>query len=544
MQPTESDNEVLNLVRKALSIDSATGTSISPFVKQDFEDEAYLQLYSESDPAQMALLKDLPRQPAQQVNHEFALVDRYGSHYANTSFAANGLPSSANIEGQRRFVQLKLHGLTSSVQGLTVLQNTIRAMGQPDIAASNDVAVKLLLQYLVNTEMYRADTRQSLDENRFKGCWQLIDELTRTGASVGQFANGDIFVDMRGQPLLPDGPKGIRAQGVAFNKRNATLRRIYMAPESLEVLENNLDPAARFMIPPQASNDKMIIGNSIDGMRVQGQIVYFRRDNALSSLVRTGAPNSTLIPGAPSAFVFSGSASAGNVSQPAVNNSGVGKFATTGERLTGIQYILVACNQVGDSIGSALSATVTATAGKTVEFTIYPRGNETSFKIYRGYSADAAQPGTFMQPVYRAPQFIAEIPNGASLGNTTPIVFVDSDSYIPGTVWAWGSDITSPNAAGIDRGEGPVSATNEYTLGKSAVAIAQLTGLFEFDLAKLGWLYSNKLFAHVLAPMVPRPWANVVWMNCAPAGEIKAPLLDGSQYRQGANVAIFGSGSP
>lgn len=539
-----NDNEMLNLVRKALSIDSATGTSISPYVKQDLEDEAYLQLYSESDPAQMALLKDLPRQPAQQVNHEFTLVDRYGNHYANTSFAANGLPTQANIEGQRRFVQLKLHGLTSAVQGLTVLQNTIRAMGQPDIAEANDVAVKLLLQYLVNTEMYRSDTRQSLDGNRFKGCWQLIDELTRTGAMVGQFANGDIFIDMRGQPLLPDGPNGIRAQAVAFNKRNATLRRIYMAPESLEVLENNLDPAARFMLPPQASNKGMIIGNSVDGMRVQGQVVYFRRDNALSSLVRTGAPNATAIPGAPAQFTFSGSTSAGNVSQPAVNNSGVGKFAASGERLTGIYYVLVACNEVGDSIGSAASSTVSATAGKTVEMTIYPRGNETSFKLYRGYTLDNSQPGTFMQPKFRAPQFIMEIPNGNAAGNTSPLTIVDSDAFIPGTVWAWGSDIWSPNAASIDQGDGPVSRTNEYTVGKSAVAIAQLTGLFEFDLAKLGWLYSNKLFAHVLAPMVPRPWANVVWMNCAPASEIKAAMLDGSQYRQGANVAIFGSGSP
>ena len=68
-----NDTQILDLVRKALAVDSATGTSIAPFIKEDLEGEAYVQLYSDTDPAQMALLKDLPRQPAQQVNHEFVL---------------------------------------------------------------------------------------------------------------------------------------------------------------------------------------------------------------------------------------------------------------------------------------------------------------------------------------------------------------------------------------------------------------------------------------------------------------------------------------
>lgn len=521
-----NDTAILDLVRKALSVDSATGTSIAPFIKEDLEDEAYVQLYSDSDPAQMALLKDLPRQPAQQVNHEFTIVDRYGNHKAKSSFAANALPPQANIEGSRKTIQLKLYGKTSAVQGLTVLQNTIRALGQPDIASSNDMAVKLLMQYQINTELYMSDTRTTLDGNVFQGCWQQIDQLTKSSSATVPFSNSDIFIDLRGQPLLPDGNKGIRSAGVGFTKRNAVLRRIYMAPEVLETIENNLDPAARFMLPPQGQNSGMIIGNSVDGMRIQGQVVYFRRDAALSSLVRTGPPNSTLIPGAPAAFAFGGSG-AGTVGQPAVNNSGVGKWAqASGQRLTGVVYVVAAVNEVGESLASNLSAPVTAVAGKTVEFNIAPRGDELSFRIYRGYASDSSQPDIpAVAPIQLDPAYIFEIPNGVSVGNTAAITVVDADLFMPGTSWAWGSDIWSPNADAIDRGSGPVSAANEYTVGRSAVAIAQLTGLFEFDLAKLGWLYSNKLFAHVLAPQIPRPFANVVWYNIG-SSKLKAALLD------------------
>lgn len=521
-----NEQEILDLVRKALSVDSTTGTTIAPFMKQDLEDEGYLQLYSETDPAQMSLLKDLPRQQAQQVNHEFVLVDRYGNHRSKASFAANALPPQANIEGTKKNVILKIYGKTSAVQGLTVLQNTIKALGQSDIGAANDMAVRLLLMYQINSDLFCSDSRFTLDVNVFKGCWQLIDELTASPSATTPFSNTDIFIDLRGQPLLPDGNLGIRAQATGFTKRNATMRRVYMAPEILEGIENNLDPAARIQIGAAHMNNNkgVIIGNSIDGMRVQGQVVYFRRDSVLSSMARTGTPNTVAIPGAPAAFTFGGSG-AGTIAQPAVNNSGVGKWAATGERLTGVIYQVTAVNEVGESIASNTSNAVTATAAKTVEFAITPRGNELSFRIYRGYNLDSAQTGTFMQPVAREVQFVFEIPNGVSLGNTSPVTAVDADLFIPGTTWAWGTDVWSPNAEAIDRGEAPSSPTNEYTVGRSAAALAQLTGLFEFDLAKLGWLHSNKLFAQVLAPQIPRPYANVVWMNVG-GREISRSLLD------------------
>jgi len=511
---TGQDAEILDRVRKALSVDSATGTSIAPFMKEDLEAEAYVQLYADTDRAEMALLKDMPRQPANQVNHEFTLVDRYGNHKAKASFRANGLPPQSNIEGTKKNVQLKLYGKTSAVQGLTVLQNTIKAMGQPDIASANDASVKLLMQYQINADLYMADTRTTLDTNIFKGCWQLIDELTKDPSATVPFSNSDIFIDMRGEALLPDGQKGIRKAAVGFTKRHGVLRRIYMAPEVLEVIEENLDPAARFMITPQDANRGMIIGNSIDGMRVQGSVVHFRRDSALSSFVRSGGPNSDLIPGAPAAFTFSGSASAGNCSQPAVNVSGSGKFlAAEGIRMTGFVYIVCAVNEVGESVASNLSNSVNASEGKTIEFNIYPRGDELSFRIYRGYVSDVAQADTFKAPIILDPQFIFEVPNGTSLGNTSTITVVDSNLFLPGSSWAWGTDIFSENAAALDRGDAPTSITNEYVEGRSSAAVAQLTGMFEFDLAKLGWLHSNKLFAHVLAPQVPRPWVNVVWYN-------------------------------
>jgi len=519
-----TENQVLEMIRKALSVDSSTGVSIEPYIKEDLEDEAYVQLYSETDPAEMSLLKDIPRQKAEQVNHEFSIVDRYGNHKTKASFAPNSLPPESNIEGSRRVVTLKPYGKTSAVQGLTVLQNTIRAMGQPDIASANDMAVKLLLQYQINASLYSEDTRDTLDGNVFKGVFQGIDEYTKSPLATTPFSNTDIFVDLRGQPLLPDGPKGIRTAATGFGKRHGSMKRIYMAPEVLEIIESNLDPAARFQIQPQGNTKGMIIGNSVDGMRVQGNVVHFRRDAALSSVVKTGDPNGVAIPGAPAGFTFGG-AGAGSITQPAVNAGGTGKFAANGERLTGMVYIVCAVNEVGESIGSNVSNAVNAVAGQTIEFDITPRGDELSFRIYRGYISDPSQVGTFMEPVVRDPKFIMEIPNGAAIGNTTPITVIDDDSYIPGTSWAWGTDLWSPNAAAIDQGSAPTSATNEYTVGKSAVALAQLTGLFEFDLAKLGWLYSNKLFAHVLAPQVPRPWVNVVWMNVGGI-EHKKPLLD------------------
>lgn len=519
-----NEGQILDLVRKALSVTDQTGTGIEPFIRQDLEGEAYLQLYTDTDPAQMALLKDLPRQTANQVTHEFTEVNSYGNLAAKSSFAANSLPPEANFQGTRKAVNLKLYGKTSAVQGLTVLQNTIRALGQPDIASSNDVAVKMLLQYQINTALYQDDTRFTLDGNIFKGIFQLIDEATKNPAATLPYSNTEIFIDLRGNPLLPDGRFGIRSQAVGFTKRNGVLRRIYMAPEVLEIIENNLDPAARIQIPPQASNRGMIIGNSIDGMQVQGQTVFFRRDSALSASVRSGGPNTILVPGAPAAFSFGG-AGAGTITQPAAAVSSVSKWLTSeGIRMTGVVYIVTAVNQVGESLSSTISNAVNAVNGQSIEFTITPRGDETSFRIYRGYNVDLAQPDTFKNPIYLDPQFVFEIPNGSTLGNTTPITVADNNFYLPGSSWAWGSDIWSPNAAAIDRGDAPVSMTNEYTEGKSAAAIAQMTGLFEFDLAKLGWLFSNKLFAQVLAPQVPRPWVNVVWYNCGI--DRKKALLD------------------
>jgi hypothetical protein len=521
------DTQIMDLVRKALSVDSTTGTGIQPFIKEDLEDEAYLQLYSETDRQEMTLLKDLPKQQAQQVNHEFVQVDRYGNHKTKISFAANSLPAQANIEGTKRGVQLKLQGKTTAVQGLTVLQNTVKMLGQPDIASANDLAVRLLLMYQFNTQLFMSDSRFTTDTNVFKGVWQVIDELTRSPLATVPYANTDVFIDLRGKPLLMDGPSGIRSQATAINKRHGVLKRIYCAPEVTEVLEGNLDPAARFTIMgniSQANTKGLIIGQSIDGVKVNGNTVYFRRDNALSTLVRSGGPNTVAIPGAPAALTFGG-VGAGSITQPAVNVAGTGKWAASGERLTGVVYYVTAVNEVGEGVSSNLSAAVNATAGKTVEFTITPRGDEQSFMIYRGYNADVAQPDTFMEPVVRDPQFIMEIPNGVAPGNTTPVVVIDSDNYIPGTTWAWGSDINSRNADDIDAGLVPTSATNDYTVGRSAVALAQLTGLFEFDLAKLGWLHSNKLFANVAAPMVPRPWVNVIWLNVGGIA-LKKSLLD------------------
>jgi hypothetical protein len=182
-------------------------------------------------------------------------------------------------------------------------------------------------------------------------------------------------------------------------------------------------------------------------------------------------------------------------------------------------------NDVGESLYSTTSAPVNATAGKTVEFTITPRGDEHSFRIYRGYNTDLGQVGDFMNPIRRDPMFIFEIPNGVALGSTTPITFVDDDQFIPGCTWAWGGDVWSPNAEALDLGQPPGDSRNEYEEGRSSAAIAQLTGLFEFDLAKLGWLFSNKLFANVLAPQVPKPFANVVWYNVGGV-EQKKSLLD------------------
>lgn len=511
----QTEKNLMDLVQKALSVDSTTGTSIAPFIKQDLEEEAYVQLYSEQDPAQLSLLKDIPRQEANQVNHEFGVIDSYGNHKAKASFAPNALPPEANFSGAKKSVILKCYGKTSAVQGLTALQNTIRAAGQANLPETNDALVRLMLLYTLNTALYAEDTRDTLDSNQFKGIFQQIDEATK-GVSTAKFANNDIFIDLRGQPLRPNGNKGIRQQAAFMGKRNGSLRRIYMAPEVLEQLEEQVDPSARHLIAgnmPGANTKSMVIGSSVDGMRVQGNIVYFRRDAALSTMVRCGYPNAVAIPGAPAQMGFAAKPTAGQCAQPAVDNAGTGKFATTGERLTGIYYVVCAVNEVGESIASAASDPVDAVAGKTIEFDIHPRGDEVSFRVYRGYVSDPAQTDSFLEPIYREAQFVGEIPNGLTKGNTTPITFVDDDQFIPGCSLAWGTDLWSPNAAAIDRGETPSSSTNAYTYGRSSVALATLTGMFEFDLAKLGWLHSNKLFAQVLAPQCPRPYVNVVWYN-------------------------------
>jgi len=512
----------MELLQKAISSDPLYGTAVREFIHEDLEPEAHNQLWNESDPEEMALLKMIPRISAAQTRHEYTKFMDYGNLNSESAFAPNTLPSVQDFSGQREEVRLRPYGEITQVQGLAAAEKSIQAIGKDNVADVAEESTRRLLLYKINLALYASDTRDTLNESRIKGILQGIDEGTRASGAVNPDSN--IIIDLRGGNIQVDGSNGIRKKSAQISKLYGSLRWLLLGPDQNVAIEEQLDDKSRYMINPQGNTDKMIIGARIDGIKTATGVTLFQSDNALEKHIKTGEANNRLIDNAPAAFseaaTGSGTFKVERVAAVSLPAGIVSKFALIdtkdeaglGSNQLKLVYHVVACNEVGDAIRGVSTPITTIVPGDVAKITITPRGGETSFKIYRGLSSVAGIPANNSEYLY-LPEYIGEIPNGAAKTNTTPLEFFDENDILPGTSHAFGLNMIGDSSLSMAKGTVPTSLVNRPK-SQNALSMVQLTSMFRFDLAKLGWLAKYGLLAWVIGAEVTKPFQNIVYRNC------------------------------
>jgi hypothetical protein len=476
---------------KALASSAGAGTDAAPLIKEDLEMEAHSQLYMESDPGELTILKHIPRLTATSVVHQFTQVIGYGSRSHDGFYGENTLPAEATMQTLRKNVNIKLMGDISSVFALASFQTPISALGADNLVGENQAAARLDLLLKMAREIYAADTSVTSHTLRYAGLKQQILEGTSPSASAPFAANPDYIIDLRGRKLLPE---EIRKRAVQIRKKFGMLRWIYMSPDTQSFLEETLDPAERLNIP-RMPGEEVLLGQNISGMHTGGVVVRFAMDNTLTAELYRGSPPASAVSGAPVPPPTIGAPSA------AANASSLWE---TLDADGAVLYDITASNESGESTSTQVGP-VAVVAGSSVTIAITPRAADTSYKVYRSSS------------VHATPMFVAEIKGP---GNTTPFNFVDHNGHIPGTTDAFGLNIASANnsipvLASLRMQDFRMVSLANAPRPRNTCALAQLgPWMGMYDLARILHTASRDLLFSAFTPQVTHPFQNVVWINC------------------------------
>ena len=473
---------------KALASSSAAGTDASPLIKEDLEVEAHTQLWYETDPTEMVILKHIPRFPATSVLHQFDKVVGYGGQGHDGFYAENTLPTEADMETVRESVMIKLMGQISSVYALASFQTPIQALGESDLVAENMASTRLALLQKMCTAIYRSNDSVSRNSLRFAGLYQQILEGTSPSTAPPYTVNTDFIIDKRGKMLTPD---DIRAASRRVVERHGRLRHIYMAPLVVEMLEKSLDPAERLQLP-RTRDERVLLGQSVGGMNTASGACYFEPDNSLTPSIYNEPPPTKSPVNAPTPLT------AGNVAAPTAAANGSSLWVAT-DANAAVTYAVTAVNGYGESTAYSPAA-VAVTTGQSVTIAITPRAADDSYKVYRGSS------------VLGAPKYlIAEI---KGTGNTTPFNFLDHNTTIPNTSTVFALNMESNNSAAMTTNNmariqlaNPAHARNTVSL----VTLGPWMGVFE--LAHILHTASRDLVFSAMTPRVSHPYQNVVFAN-------------------------------
>lgn len=481
---------------KALASSSAAGTDASPLIKEDLEVEAHTQLWLETDPVELVILKHLPRTAAYSVMHEYDFITGYGPMGTNYFYAENSLPPEAAIQSVRKFQQIKPQGLISSVFALANFQTPIMALGQNNLVDQNMASTRLALLRGMAVATYASDTANTTDGLRFKGIQQQILEGTSVSTTAPYTRNPDYIIDMRGAKLDAD---EIRTRIRQVVEHYGTMRWIYMSPLTKEHVEKSIDPAERLYLT-RGQAEPVIMGQNVDGIMSQGATVRFAPDNTLTAANLRGYAPTTSVANAPTPLT------AGNVGAPAAAPNG-GSLWVAADADAAVQYQVTALNQYGLESTPYAPATVSVAAGDGVTIQITPRAADTSYRVYRGGDG-VHNPST--------PMLIAEL---IGPGNTTPFNYVDLNARIPGTTEAYGLSLSSTNSEllmgtrDLESVRGRLSMSNPPR-PMNTVSLAVLgPWLGVFDLAPILHTSSRDLIFSAYTPIINSPFKNVCWIN-------------------------------
>ena len=357
---------------KALASSAAAGTDASPLIKEDLEVEAYTQLWLETDPVELVILKHIARIAAFSVTHEFDQIVGYGPSGTDYFYGEASLPPEAAIQSRRQFVTIKPQGLISSVFALANFQTPIMALGQNNLVDQNMASTRLALLRGMAVSTYNSDNSTTTNGIRFKGIQQQILEGTSLSVGPPYAANPDFIVDLRGAKLDAD---EIRTRVRQVVENYGTIRWIYMSPLTKEHVEKSIDPAERLYLT-RGQAEPVIMGQNVDGIMTQGSTVRFAPDNTLTASNLRGFAPASSVPNAPTPLL------AGNVAAHVAAANGASKWIAA-DADAAVQYYVTAANVYGESTPYA-PATVSVATGDGVTIAITPRAADTSYRVYRG----------------------------------------------------------------------------------------------------------------------------------------------------------------
>jgi hypothetical protein len=480
---------------KALASSSLAGTDASPLIKEDLEMEAHTQLWLETDPVELVILKHLPRINAYSVIHQYDQIVGYGPQGVTTFYGESNLPPEAAIQSVRRTETIRLQGLISSVFALASFQTPVQALGQNNLVDQNMAAVRLALLRAMAVSTYSSNTQTSADGIRFRGIKQQILEGTSPSTSPPFTINPAFIIDKRGAKLAG---QDIRDAARVISERYGSLRWIYMSPLAKEYLEQSLDAAERLYLTREWA-EPVIMGQNVDGLMTQGTSVRFATDNTLTPTNYQGVAPTASVTNAPTPLT------AANVAAPVAAANPGSLFVAADADPTAV-YTVTALNASGESTGYT-PASVAIVAGTGITIAITPRAADTSYRVYRG-GTPPANPTT--------PMLIAEI---RGPGNTTPFNFVDLNATIPNTSEAFALSLYSTNSEAMFPTRSMENIRDRITLAnapraRNTVSLATLgPWLGIFDLAHILHTASRDLVFSAYTPILTHPFQNIVWVN-------------------------------
>lgn len=472
---------------KALASTATAGTDASPLIKEDLEVEAHSQLWLETDPVELVILKHLPRINAYSVVHEYDQIVGYGSRGHDGFYGENSLPAEAAIQSRRKTLNMRLMGDISSVFALASFQTPVQALGQSNLVDENMASTRLDLLHKMAVATYASDDTVTAHTLRFKGLKQQILEGTSPSIAAPFTVNTEYIIDLRGRRLTPE---EIRKRARQVRERFGAMRWIYMAPSVSEFLEASLDPAERLTIP-RNPGDAVILGQNIGGMNTAGGITRFAVDNTLTAGLYLGSAPTAAETNAPAPLP------AGNLAAP-VAAADPGSLWVAADADAAVVYDITALNAAGESTPTRVGPIAVA-AGQKVTIAITPRAADSSYRIYRGDS-------TLMPPV-----FVKEI---RGTGNTTPFNYVDLNERIPGCTDAFGMNVASTNSDAMrmnDMSRITLQNAPRPRNTASLVTLGPWMGIFE--LAHILHTASRDLVFSAFSPQITHPFQNVCWIN-------------------------------
>lgn len=507
---TKAAADTLSELRKA-GVTSSDSAAIQP---QDLEEDAHLQLWTETDPNELTLLKILPSISAFKTRHDYAVQTNFGNQpFLDLFFSETGIPRETGISFQQFRAYIKLMGNLKPVYEMAARSSHITVDGDTTIEAITAASQRRELLYDKNKQLYFSDSRTirqgTTTGRKFRGLLQQIEEGTSgdfvdlDGVALPASPYGSHVIDMEGLPLTMETMLEKMNQ---VTKLFGHITNMLMSPNVRTDLEKPLQQD-RFH-PTPFSTSPYLLNSNVAGLQTQGQICWFDTDNVLSPEYAFGKYKTTIAEGAPTGrpTVTGAVTSPGSNTKWDASSAGSWFWIVTetrdGLEGTGTRY--PSSGATAMVTGNIMTLTVTANSALA-----------DSFRVYRGASGVADTEAWF----------IFEVAHTAA-GSAQSVV--DRNEWRPGLDVVFGLSLYSDanralhtvNANGLVGSYEHARANSGDFLKKgkpdkrNTVAVAHLgPPMASMPMARLVLTATRDVHFTACCPIVGVPRKNVVWKN-------------------------------